>query len=111
MAAEKLDFQTTYQKQPSGTDGINDWLEIADRSFFEVFRVTSNESGDWVFCQRLHRITACLIQNHGATFATGVVRDEPKLTITQGGTTSNAKITITHSASRECFTIIVIGEL
>lgn len=110
MAAEQLNFNTTTVKQAAGTDGINDWIEIPGNPHIEVFRVTSNESGDWVFCQRIHRIIGVAIQNHGADIGTGV-RDPPAITITQGSATSCGKITITHTATQEVFSIMVIGEL
>jgi len=112
MSADKLDFASTYYKQPSGTDGINDWMEINGSPPIEVFRVTSNEDGDWLFCQKIDRIKTVLIQNHGTTFATGADVAPPKIAITQGSSTGNAKIAITHAtAAREEFSIIIIGEL
>lgn len=104
MAAELLDFASTYYKQPSGTDGIQDWMEINASPAIEVYRVTSNESGDWIIPRKIRKISAALIQNHGATFATGVARDEPKLTI------ADNKVTITHTGTRETFSVIIMGD-
>jgi hypothetical protein len=112
MAAENLTFNTTTVKQTGATgDGIRDWMEVAGSPHIEVIRVMSNESGDWVFTQKIHKVMGISVQNHGATFATGVARDSPQLTITQGSTNSAAKITITHTGTREVFTLIVYGEL
>ena len=47
MAVELLTFAGTKYKQPAGTDGINDWMEINGSPSIEIFRVTSNEYGDW----------------------------------------------------------------
>uniref|UniRef100_A0A6M3K0J7 Uncharacterized protein n=1 Tax=viral metagenome TaxID=1070528 RepID=A0A6M3K0J7_9ZZZZ len=110
MAAQ-LTFETTYQKQPSGTKGINDWMELNCSPATEVFRVTSDADGDFFYCNKISRTKAVMVQNHGATFATGVSRDTPKITIRNGTTTMNAKITIGHTATAECFSVIVIGEL
>jgi len=111
MAAEKLAHASTYYKQPVGTDGINDWMEINGSTQIEVFRVTSNESGDWIYCDKISRVSAVLIHNHGATIGTGV-RDNPKVTITNGAATGTAaKITIAHTATQEVFSVMVIGEI
>jgi len=106
MAAEKLAFSATQVFQSTGTDGINHWTEkqLGGGLWMELFRVTSNESGDWFFCKRIGKIQAVAIQNHGATFATGVARDSPKYE------TRANKITITHSATREVFSVLVIGK-
>lgn len=112
MAAEKLDFAAIKYKQTSGTDGIQDWMEINSTPHVEVFRVTSNESGDWIICNKINRVHTVLIQNHGETFATGVAVDPPKITVTQSASSAaSAKIAIEHSAARETFSVIVIGEL
>lgn len=110
MGAEELNFAATTIKTAEGTDGINDWMEINTNPLIEVFRVTSNETGDYIFCRKINRVKGAWIQNHGATYATGIARDTPKLAITQGSATSNAKITITHTTTREVFTLIVVGE-
>ena len=112
MASEVLDFNATTVKQTGTTDGIHDWLEINSTPHVEVFRVVSNESGDWFFCRKINTVKAVLIQNHGATFATGVARDPPKVTVTQSASSAkSAKITITHTSTRETFTVVIIGDL
>lgn len=110
MAAELLDHHATYDKQPAGTDGINDWLEINGSPHIEIFRVTSNESGDWFFCKKISRVLGMTIQNHGATIGTGV-RDNPKITITNATTGGAAKIAIAHSTTQEVFSVMVVGEI
>ena len=111
MASELLDFNSTTYKQAAGTDGINDWMEVNSSPPVEVFRVTSDESDDWFFCRKISRVKSVLIQNHGATFGTGV-RDNPQITISQGsGVSGTAKITITHTDTQEVFSVIIIGEL
>ena len=52
-----------------------------------------------------------MVQNHGATFATGVSRDPPKITVTQGTANAPAKITISHTATSECFSIRLMGDM
>jgi len=107
----ELTFAPTKVKYASGATGINDWKEINTSPMIEVFRVTSGNSGDFLFCKKIHKVAAVLIHNHGATFATGVSRDNPRVTVTSGGITKgSAKITIVHSATDECFSIMVIGE-
>lgn len=110
MPAELLDFAATKYKQPSGTDGINDWMELSDPPT-EVFRVTSNEDGDWFFCRRIVKVKNIRVQNHGTTFATGADMAPPKITVTHSTTGGTAKITIAHATSREEFSIIIIGDL
>jgi len=110
MAAEKLDYAATSYKQAAGTDGINDWMEIAGTPHMEVFRVTSNETGDFLYCNKISKVTGVFIQNHGANFGTGV-RDSPKITVTNAKTGGSAKITITHTTTREVFSVLVIGEI
>ena len=111
MPAELLDFNATYYKQASGTDGINDWMEVNSNPPTEVFRVTSNENGDWFFCRKIEKVKVVLIQNHGTTFATGADMAPPKVTVNHASTGGTAKITIGHTTSREEFSIIIIGEL
>ena len=114
MASEKLDYAATYYKQTAGTDGIADWMEIPGSPHIEIFRVSSNESADWIICNKISRVKAVAIQNHGATFGTGKA-DPPKVTVTNAatgsGTTSAARITITHSATQEVFSVMIIGEI
>ncbi len=111
MSVELLDFAAIYYKQASGTDGINDWMEVNASPPTEVFRVTSNENGDWFFCRKIEKVKAILIQNHGTTFATGADVAPAKVTVTHASTGGTAKITIGHSGSREVFSVIIIGEL
>ena len=111
MSAELLDFQATYYKQASGTDGINDWLEVNATPPVEIFRVTSNEDGDWFFCRKIQKVKAVLIQNHGGSLATGADVAPAKVTVTEATTGGGAKITIGHTTSREVFSVIIIGEL
>ena len=111
MSAELLDHQATYYKQPAGTDGINDWMEIAGSPHIEIFRVTSNETGDWFFCKKISRVSSMTIQNHGATIGTGA-RDNPKVTVTNGAATGTAaKITIAHTGTQEVFSVMIVGEI
>jgi len=110
MAAEKLDFAATAYKQDAGTDGINDWMEIAGTPHMEVFRVTSNESGDWLYCNKISKVTGVFVQNHGATFGTGAT-DTPKITVTNAKAGGSAKIAIGHSTTQEVFSVLVIGEI
>jgi len=110
MAPEKLDFAATHYKQTAGTDGIADWMEIPGSPAIEIFRISTNESGDWILCNKISRVKAVAIQNHGATFATGVA-DSPKIAITQAAAGGAAKITITHTGTREVMSVMVIGEI
>lgn len=112
MGAEALIYDTTHYKQMGATDdGIRDWMEVNSSPPIEVFRVRSNETGDWLFCNKIERVKAVLAQNHGATFATGADVAPPKITVTHGTYGGTAKITIAHTTSREDFSIIIIGEL
>lgn len=111
MSAELLDFHATYYKQPSGTDGINDWLEVNSKPHIEIIRVTSNEDGDWLFCRKIQKVQSVLIQNHGTTFATGADMAPAKVTVTEGTNGGGAKITIGHTTSREVFSLMIIGGL
>ena len=111
MAAE-LTFDTALGiPQADGTVGINAYCENPGIPEIEVFRVTSDASGDYFFSRRFKKIKSVLIQNHGATFATGAARDPPKLTITQGSATATGKLTITHTTTEEVFSVIVFGEI
>ncbi len=111
MAPEVLPFNSTTVYQAIGTDGVQDNLEIAGSPFIEVFRVTSNESGDWLFTRKITKVMGVWVQNHGTAFTTGAALDTPKLTVDDTTTEGTAKITITHSGARETFTILVIGTL
>lgn len=88
-----------------------DRLEVNGAPNIEVIRVQSTANGDAFFSSKFQRIKCIIPQNHGTTFATGVARDPPRITITQGSGTQNAKITITHSAATEVFSLLVIGDL
>lgn len=112
MAAAELTFDTSGagigQPVVSGK-GINEYLEIPGDPTIEHFRVTSDSNGDWFYSRRFHKIRSVMVQNHGATFATGVSRDPPKITVTQGTKGNPAKITINHTATSECFSIRLEG--
>ena len=115
MAAE-LTFDTSLGVPvAAGTVGINYYEECTGTPEIEVFRVTSDASGDYFFSRKFHKIKSFMVQNHGATFATGTLAagvDPPKIVVTDGtATTSAAKFTITHTATKEVFSIIVIGDL
>lgn len=110
--ASELTFAGVGQEQPSGTNGINGYIETSDPNV-EVFRVTTGTSGDYFYSRKFIKIKAALVQNHGAAFATGVSRDPPKLTIIQGdeSTNTSARIIITHTATAECFSLILFGDM
>lgn len=116
MAAAELTFNTSLGvPQPAGTKGINEYLEITGAPELEIFQVFSDFTGDFFFSRRFQKIKALMVQSHGATFATGgsgISKDPPKLTVTQGTKDGpNAKITITKSNANESFSIYVFGEL
>lgn len=110
MVAE-LTLAAEGTKQAGGTVGINDWMEINNKPFIEVFRVTSDANGDYFFCRKIQKVTGVLIQNHGAAYATGAATDEPKYSVTHGTNGGTAKITITHTATEEVFSVFVFGEV
>lgn len=87
-----------------------DYIEGTGSPLLEIVRVVSNQTGDSYVSKKFQRIKSVMVQNHGATFAAGVVRDAPKLIIQQGGTTGNAKIGIIHTATTEVFSLLIIGE-
>ena len=89
---------------------VTNEMEINGASEMEVVLLTSTANDDVYFSKKFHYIRALLVQNHGATFSTGVARDEPKVVITQGNSTANAKITITHTATTEVFSIFLFGD-
>jgi len=91
------------------TTTINDYLEVHGNPNLEVVRFTSTTVGDSVTSKKFNRIKTVLIQNHGATFATGI-RDPPKVIITQGSATTNAKVTVMHSGTTEVFSLLIVGE-
>lgn len=111
MAAQ-LTRESTYYKQPSGTVGINDWMEVNSSPHVEVFRVTSDADGDFFFCDKINSVKSIRIQNHGVSFATGVSVDSPKVTVTQSASSGKtAKIAIGHTATKEVFSVKIIGDL
>ena len=98
--------------QAVGTDGINAYLEVPGTAQLEIMRVTSTNTGDFVFSKRFQKIKSAKATNHGATIGTGRRADPPKITITQGIDTSNAKITIGHSdSSQEVFSLFIWGDM
>ena len=90
---------------------VSDYLEVNPDVPIEIVRVSSTASGDSYKSQKFNRIKSVIAQNHGNTYASGSVRDSPKIAVTQGSSTSNATITITHSAATEIFSLFIIGEL
>ena len=107
----ELTFNTSLGIPKTSGDGIYAYIEAQGSPEIEVFRVKSSNASDWFFSRRFKKIKSIMIQNHGATFATGVARDPPKVIATQGTATANAKVTITHTATAEFFSVIVFGEL
>ncbi len=107
----ELTFNTSLGVPVTSGDGIYYYAEVPGTPEIEVYRVRSSVNGDFLFSRRFSKIKAVQVQNHGATFATGVARDPPKTVITQGSSTSSAKITLNHTATAEFFSIIVYGEL
>lgn len=103
----QLNFDSTTVKKMSG-DGIYDYIEINGSPNMEVFRVKSSNASDFLYSRKFSKIIGLLVQNHGSSFAAGVVRDPPKINISHN-TGSAAKITITHN-SAEFFTIALWGE-
>lgn len=89
---------------------VSDYLEVNSFPGIEVARVSSDLSSDTYTSKKFHRIKNVQIQNHGATFATGVARDSPKFIITQGSSTTNAKVSIIHTDTTEVFSLLIIGE-
>ena len=107
----ELTFDTSLGAPVTSGDGIYYYNEIPGTPEVEVFRVRSSVNGDFLYSRRFSKIKAVMVQNHGATFASGVVVDPPKIVITQGSSTTSAKITLNHTATAEFFSIIVFGEL
>ena len=107
----ELKFNTSLGVPVTTGDGIYYYSEVSPTLEIEHFRVKSSLNGDFFFSRRFQKIKVISIQNHGATFATGVSRDPPKVVITQGSATANAKITINHTATAEFFSIRIIGEM
>lgn len=107
----ELTFDTSLGVPKTSGDGIYYYAEVPPTSEIETFRVRSSLNGDFLFSRRFHKIKGVSIQNHGATFATGVARDPPKVVITQGANGNTAKITINHTATAEFFSIKVYGML
>lgn len=89
----------------------SDYLEVNGLPMLEVVRVESTaDTGDTYTSKKFQKIKGVNAQNHGATFATGVARDSPKLVITQGSATANATVEIQHSAATEVFSLFIWGE-
>jgi len=86
---------------------VTDNIEITGSPNIEIARLSSTASGD-SYSTKFKKIKTFLIQNHGATFATGV-RDNPKVVVTQGTSTANAKIAITHTTTTEVFSVFIFG--
>ncbi|KKN53834.1 hypothetical protein LCGC14_0598600 [marine sediment metagenome] len=107
----ELKLAGTGEVQPAGTDGIAGYLEVPGLPQLEVMRVESSLNGDFVFSRRFQKIKSVHAQNHGTNIGTGVRADNPKITITQGGTNSNAKITINHTATQEVFSLFIWGDV
>ena len=110
MAAAELTMSATGLVQSDGTKGINYYDECPGNPQIEVIRVTSDASGDYFYSRKFEKIKVPLVQNHGATFNTGV-KDPPKITVTQGTDGKAAKITITHTTTEEVFSFIIFGDL
>ena len=105
----ELIFNATTVKQMSG-DGIYDFLEINGTPNKEIFRVKSSSDGDYFYSRKFSKIIGYQAQNHGATFATGVSRDSPRILITNGPNGEAARVTIRHTTTAEFFTIVLFGE-
>ncbi len=110
MAATELTMAGTGIEQPDGTKGINYYNECPGDPSIEIFRVTSDASGDYFFSRKFEKIKTPLIHNHGATFNTGSI-DQPKIVVTQGTDGKAAKITIYHTATEEVFSVIIFGDM
>jgi len=89
---------------------VSDYLEVHGDPNLEIVRVSSTANGDTYTSKKFHRIKNVQIQNHGATFATGAALDPPKYVITQGSSTTNAKVSIVHTDTTEVFSLFIIGE-
>ncbi len=88
-----------------------DRMEINSAPAMEIVSIQSTVTGDVFVSKKFQKITGIAVQNHGATAATGVARDSPKLVVSQGSTTRNSRITITHTNTTEVFTLILTGEM
>lgn len=110
MAAAELTMAGTGLEQADGTKGINYYNECPGSPNIEVFRVTSDSNGDYFYSRKFSKLKVPLVHNHGATFNTGS-RDQPKITVTQGTNGNPAKITITHTATKEVFSFIIFGDM
>ncbi len=109
----ELTFDTSLGVPVTTGDGIYAYIEATSPEI-EVFRVRSSVNGDFFYSRRFQKIKTFMVQNHGATFATGslaVGSDPPKIVLTQGTTTANAKLTITHTGTAEFLSIIIWGEM
>ena len=113
-AAELVMNGTTGVPFPDGTKGITGYVEPTGHPEMEVIRVHSDYTEDYFYSRKFKKIKALSVQNHGASMATGVSRDPPKVVVTNAGDTSSgttAKFTITHTATDETFSFIIFGEL
>ncbi len=107
----ELTMAGTGKVQAVGTDGINAYLEVPGTAQLEIMRVTSTGNGDYVYSKRFQKIKSAKATNHGTAIGVGRRDDDPKITITQGGTNANAKITIGHTASQEVFSLFIWGDM
>jgi len=112
-AAELVMNGTTGVPFPDGTKGITGYVEPTGHPEMEVIRVHSDYTEDYFYSRKFKKIKALSVQNHGASMATGVSIDAPKITVTQGtaGTGTTAKVTITHTTTDETFSFIIWGVL
>ncbi len=99
------------QVQAVGTDGINEYLECPGTNQLEIMRVTSSNDADHVFSQRFQKIKSVEVCNHGSAIGTGRRADNPKIGITQGSASGNAKITINHDSAQEVFSLFIWGDM
>ena len=114
VAAELVMNSATGVPFPDGTKGITGYIEVTGTPEIEVIRVHADASGDYFYSRKFKKIKSFMVQNHGASMATGVSRDPPKVVVTNAGDTSSgttAKFTITHTATDETFSFIIFGEL
>ena len=90
---------------------VEDYMEVDGSPNIESVRVKSTSAtGDKFVSRKFGNIKAVIAQNHGATFASGVVRDPPKIVITNS-TAGTADVEIQHTATDEFFSLFILGEL
>ena len=111
MAAAELTLAGVGQPQATGTKGITAYLETPGSPNVEVFRVNSEDSGDFIYSRKFIKIKTVHVQNHGATIGTGK-KDPPKVVVTQGNETGTtmAKVTLYHD-NDEVYSIIIFGDM